>query len=1422
MIGALRTPWGERSIASILEYGIEMAVPTGDAEIGQFKWIGWTELQLNAISFGLPNETPLMQISSLQIDLWRIEASEYRGRIQIEEPIVQISVNEEGVSNLDRMFPPSNSESDAATEWPDVPVDLHFYTIEVQRGVLKYLDQTIQYSTDLTLGWKDNQAYVDIHQLTLNTPEYGEIQTSVDVHGDHQVMQIQAELQHEQLSLVSTASIQDLFQSPTMGLRTDVWVAENAGALVGVTNTPLTAIELGLAAEGALNDLRVQLSSSVGLQAEGDLNLEGEIWNVTATMTELTPSDLLPDLEPTILSGGLNASGTGWSLDAMRNGSLNLHVDDAIVWGESIQEIEMSSRVELGRLEDVSLKIRHASGGIDASGEVDVLQSEVDLTVVTSVTDLSAWTPEWVALIEGRHMVQGTWQNPTEIEVQGDALIADVRNEDGIGVRKATVQTQGMWTGIKTQLQNQIVVEQMQAVGVEATELSANVMVELTDKGVDLRGHTTLDKAVVGDGTLELRTLSGQFQMVQDEELFFETQDMTVGQVTLIPAQYVVDGGALELRLDGDNLLAELHLLRNHKTFIETLAHADITDGIWQVDELNFSPTGTQPWSLKQGFSFHLTDSGVGDMALELESDAGLIQVRVDQQNQQPDIMVDIQDLDLDYVAAVTNLFVAPNTLPPDLSGQAFGTIHLLGEEGRFQSGDFLLLKDVNIPDIAYDLQLAVDLAGGLEDIKMQLNLESDAISILKAQATVPLDNGGLDCTRTLYTHVMLPEHQIQHLVGTIPILPDMDLVAMLETTVRGDACSPTVQLFTQGHTPVGNAGERVRWEMDLSVKDDRLTGSGQVTQAVQSWLSLDVNGNTNIAGLLQGEDTTGFDTLTLSMDIEDLYLQKLGQLLDVPGLGRGKIDGDTIMTVTPSAWTIDGQIVTPNVRLAKHRLTSDSGVRFDISSTGVDAEWQIDFEKKGAFTGTVDWSFDSDALLVSSTWDDVPALLLTVGVADVTNGYGRLGGSLLIDGTMADPNINMLAQLQGFGFDLPSMGLRYRDINVEAVMEDTFLTIPNMTGEASIIQNTLVSRWGQFAGSSSVTFDDAILATMELRLSEFPLIHTNSMQATVSGRLTGRQGVSNTDLDGELYVHQGLVRLERDFFEEGASLALPDQLTIHRDIQVEKVNQEADWLDEWMRTLQGSVTVDLGDRIPIHTTMPMTNDYGESLSKLSEVRVDTDIRGVLDVGFLLGEPTILGSISTLRGSFVTMGKSFELGSGEIVFSGANAYNPQLNLQASKSFGEYGTVNVLVGGTVEEIDMQFEAINTPYTYDSTDIITLILLGKPSQELAQSESQTAATLIQTGLTTTMGGVVGEALGGTMVDNVDWDPTEGMFRVGKTLSDTLYLSYMRNYWAEEGENENEITLEWLLLQKVYGELVTGDANNTHATLYYRWIF
>ena len=87
---------------------------------------------------------------------------------------------------------------------------------------------------------------------------------------------------------------------------------------------------------------------------------------------------------------------------------------------------------------------------------------------------------------------------------------------------------------------------------------------------------------------------------------------------------------------------------------------------------------------------------------------------------------------------------------------------------------------------------------------------------------------------------------------------------------------------------------------------------------------------------------------------------------------------------------------------------------------------------------------------------------------------------------------------------------------------------------------------------------------------------------------------------------------------------------------------------------------------------------------------------------------------------------------------------------------------------------------------------------------------------------MGGVVGDALGGHVVDEIDWDPTEDMFQIGKSVNDTMFLSYTKVKEPDDGENQNQITLEWLILNRVYAEFITGDANNSQVTLYYRWIF
>ena len=55
---------------------------------------------------------------------------------------------------------------------------------------------------------------------------------------------------------------------------------------------------------------------------------------------------------------------------------------------------------------------------------------------------------------------------------------------------------------------------------------------------------------------------------------------------------------------------------------------------------------GAQRWY----FLLNLTDSGVGDLDLQLVGDAGDIRVKIDQYNDEPDIGVQVASLDLEYI----------------------------------------------------------------------------------------------------------------------------------------------------------------------------------------------------------------------------------------------------------------------------------------------------------------------------------------------------------------------------------------------------------------------------------------------------------------------------------------------------------------------------------------------------------------------------------------------------------------------------------------------------------------------------------------------------------------------------------------------------------------------------------------------------
>ena len=1426
----IQTQVGNSILGRMLEYAAESAQPSIDLELGQLDTLGWNGVELKNVSLSIPNEEPALSVQSLKVEWSWSNDRPVTIFCVVDTPIVTVENNRDGILNWNRLFPSGESAADGAIAWPEVGLDVVIPTIEVQNGTLNLFEQSIDWSIDMGAIWsRDNTLNWQLYDIGATVAEMGTVRSSSHIDGDGDLLNVSIELAHSAGEARLNGTIADVVGDPVLNASLDVTVLPTLNQYVELPNTLKESLTLNTTLEGGRSSLKAGLVSNVGVELDTNVSVSRESFEGHIRFDDVNVEEWLSGIEQTHLTGAVQFDGTGldWShnLVATISGSFS----DPILWKQPLTALNADLGIETGEVVVRRLQVEHDDAALSVTGTMDTIDSNGQIDVRTEIDSIRSWVPEFEAIIIGEHHVALDWsQEAVGVAITGNAEIRDVTDHQGLLLEETLLESTAQWDGENLVARNQITVENGTAVGVSIPSLTSTINVELDSAGeLRIDGLPSIPEVLVGEGTLQLNQIQGYFEYTQaDFEPKLRTENMTVGEVVLVPAQYVIDGGNVDLTLEEDALQAELHLLRKNRTFIHSQASADLQDGIWRIQQLDFSPTGDRAWSLKDGVSFELTENGVGELDLQLVGDAGDIHVKMDQYNNEPDIGLEILDLDMAYVRDVTNLFLGPETIPMSLNGQLFGQVNLIGNQGRFQEGDYLLVKDISSPELLNDIDVYIDLQGSLERIKTQLTVQGDDVVLAETQILLPLDDGQPSCDQSLYGQLVVSEVSFAELHQWLPFVPSIDVISTNTVQMRGTFCEPKIRVVGQGDIAVGVQGERFKWEMDLNHVEDEITGQLYVRDGVKTVLETSIEGQTMLSHILQGDSQTEvFETVTLSMQIQDVYLQRVGRLIGFPAVGKGPVKGSVQLDATPNSWSANGEVRFPRTRLAKHQLSEDSTISFSADTEGVRGDILIDFRKKGAIAGAFQYGMDDDSVFATLDCEQVPATILSIASTDIVNEHGKVEGHALVDGTLSDPQVNALVELQNVGFELPSVGVEYQAINLEAEIENGQFSISKLDGEARFTERGPLElrSWGRFGMRSTAAYSDAgIQATARLGLDNFPVINTDMVYATVSGSIHVQQDDEGTQFTGDAYVHQAGIRLNRDFFESGASLTLPDNFHIHRNVQI--IDESAsvdDWLDEWLKTVRGTIQVDLGDRVATHTTMPMTNDYGTGISKLSEVRVDTILRGVLSVGWNRGDPTVLGTISTIRGSFVTMGKEFELGEGEVVFSGGDVYNPQLNLYAQKSFGEYGDVAVTVAGTVDEMALDFSAVNSPYAYDQTDIVTLMLLGKPSQELANSESQTSGALIQAGLSS-MGGAVGDVLSGSVVDNVDWDPTESMFRVGKTLSDTMFLSYMKNYGAEEGENTNEVTLEWLLLQRVYGEFITGDANNTEATVYYRWIF
>lgn len=189
-------------------------------------------------------------------------------------------------------------------------------------------------------------------------------------------------------------------------------------------------------------------------------------------------------------------------------------------------------------------------------------------------------------------------------------------------------------------------------------------------------------------------------------------------------------------------------------------------------------------------------------------------------------------------------------------------------------------------------------------------------------------------------------------------------------------------------------------------------------------------------------------------------------------------------------------------------------------------------------------------------------------------------------------------------------------------------------------------------------------------------------------------------------------------------------------------------------------------------------------------------------------EPIVVGDLSLRRGWLDFSGRRFDLTRGLIKFDLLSINNPVLDIRAEHETGEGVVAAIVISGRAQEPEVSLES--TP-SLPQEDVMSLILFGKPAQELSPFESlQIAEALASLSGVGPFGGegVTGRLRNAVGLDllNVDIDPENGggSLTVGKYVADGFFVSASQDAEGKNGsvrvkyEITDNITVETELEQ------------------------
>ena len=412
----------------------------------------------------------------------------------------------------------------------------------------------------------------------------------------------------------------------------------------------------------------------------------------------------------------------------------------------------------------------------------------------------------------------------------------------------------------------------------------------------------------------------------------------------------------------------------------------------------------------------------------------------------------------------------------------------------------------------------------------------------------------------------------------------------------------------------------------------------------------------------------------------------------------------------------------------------------------------------------------------------------------------GSLDAQLRVGGTVKAPQVNGNALLRDGVLLLAVIGEPYRDIQARLNLANNRLDIDELR---------LASKTGAAGvnGWLDITADGLEDLHLSLQAHDFTAMNTPSLQARLTGAVEARGSLDALTVQGDLTIPRARIRI--DGFGAGPASVSASDLTVPSVYGggPEGGTDAAQAADNGAPAsfITRSLQTELNVRMPKNVWL-----VGPETA--------LELRGSFLVAKIFNEPFVIGgSAETVRGFIGFMRKKFDLERGRITFTGANEFNPFLDVVARHDVSGYSVALHVEG---ESRRPQFNFSSTPDLAEE-DILSLLVFGKTRDRLTGSEktalSSHAANVAGTVISQFLEKRVGNTLGlDTLEVDVEDEFGSGSVRGGRYVTQDLFISYQHEL-GEQGRNT--VGVEYSLSPQVKLKGTSNDEGHTSLDLLWR---